>query len=113
MGFVLRLYEGKDGFRRGCELRTVMSNTGRKSTLNRPINKLYPLEIQSEKTSQNINRDNIETENEMSNQIEFRNDNLCTKNDLSKNNEVAYENGRPKRVAAEKGILKRIQLNQK
>ena len=49
LGLVIELYEGKDGFKRGCKLRTI-TKTGRASYLNRPINKLYALEIPSERT---------------------------------------------------------------
>ena len=43
---VEELYEGRDGFLRGCKVRTI-TKTGRVSHLDRPVNKLYPLEIQS------------------------------------------------------------------
>ena len=47
MGLILELYEGRDGYVRSCKLRTT-SQTGRLVILNRPINKLYPLEIPNE-----------------------------------------------------------------
>jgi hypothetical protein len=47
MGVVLELYIGRDGCARGCKLRTITRNSGKISYWNRPINKLYPLEITS------------------------------------------------------------------
>ena len=110
MGLVLELYEGKDGFKRGCKLRTL-SKTGRTLYLNRPINKLYPLEIRNENTikcdEKDSHEDEIQNEDEMipnihnySNEIQF-----------SKNKENSNENIRPRRIAADKGILKRLQCH--
>ena len=47
MAVVTELYKGKDNYVRGCKLRTLTRNTSRISYLNRPVNKLYPLEILS------------------------------------------------------------------
>jgi len=46
MGIVNEKYTGKDGFIRGCKVKTLTKN-GKSIYLNRPVNKLYPLEIQS------------------------------------------------------------------
>ena len=54
MGLVLELFEGKDGLVRGGKLRTL-SKSERISHMNRPINKLYPLEIPSENVAESQN----------------------------------------------------------
>ena len=65
MGLVIELYKGRDGFKRGCKLRTV-NRTGQRSILNRPTNKLYPLEIPTERPSgvrnEVLREDNIVTD---------------------------------------------------
>ena len=47
MAVVTELHEGRGGYIRGCKLRMVTRNSARISYLNRPVNKLYPLEILS------------------------------------------------------------------
>ena len=47
MGVVSEVFIGKDGYTRGCKLRTVTRNSNKISYLNRPVNKLYPLEVTS------------------------------------------------------------------
>ena len=47
MAVVIVLYGGKDKHVRGCKIRTLTRNRGRITNLNRPVNKLYPLEILS------------------------------------------------------------------
>ena len=47
MAVVTELHEGRDGYVRGCKLRTLTRNTNKISYLNRPVNKLYPLEVLS------------------------------------------------------------------
>ena len=46
MGVITDRYVGKDGYIRGCKVR-VLTKAGKIRYLNRPVNKLYPLEIQS------------------------------------------------------------------
>ena len=43
-GVVEELFKGRDGHVRGCKLR-IISRNNKVSYLNRPVNKLYPLEI--------------------------------------------------------------------
>ena len=45
MAVVVEVHIGRDGFTRGCKLRTLTKNKGRIIHMNRPINKLHPLEI--------------------------------------------------------------------
>ena len=45
MGIVTELHVGRDAHVRGCKVRTLTRNTNRVTYLNRPVNKLYPLEV--------------------------------------------------------------------
>ena len=51
MGVVEKMYEGRDGFKRGCRVRTI-TDKGRVSHVDRPVNKLYPLEVRSKEISE-------------------------------------------------------------
>ena len=95
---VQELYEGRDGFVRGCKVRTI-TKTGRVSHLDRPVNKLYPLEIQI-RDIENVDRPTIPASNEP--------------NKINSDNEIRsmLVNGRPPRTAAEAGIQRRRELNQ-
>ena len=53
MGVVDELYTGRDGHVRGCKLRIVTRNN-KVYYLNRPVNKLYPMEIFSSASSDPI-----------------------------------------------------------
>ena len=44
MGIVTEVHVGRDAHVRGCKVRTLTRNTNRVTYLNRPVNKLYPLE---------------------------------------------------------------------
>ena len=46
IGVITARYIGKDGYIRGCNAR-VLTKAAKINYLNRPVNKLYPLEIQS------------------------------------------------------------------
>ena len=48
MAVVEEVRLGRDNFVRGCKLRTLTPKTKKITYLNRPINKLCPLEISSE-----------------------------------------------------------------
>ena len=103
MGVALELFEGKDGFVRGCKLRTL-SKSGRVIYMNRPINKLYPLEIPSEhyadshKKKQESKSDKVVVE-------------ISDSSNSNNNQQNLIRNTRPIRAAAERGILKRLQNN--
>ena len=45
MGIVTEVHVGRDAHVRGCMVRTLTRNTNRVTYLNRPVNKLYPLEV--------------------------------------------------------------------
>ena len=96
MGVVEELYEGRDGFNRGCKVRTL-TKSGKVSHLDRPVNKLYPLEIQScdfsDTTSESPTNSQIETEN--------------LEPTLIPGTVPLRVNGRPRRAAAEAGIRRR------
>ena len=115
LGLVIELYEGKDGFKRGCKLRTI-TKTGRASYLNRPINKLYALEIPSErtiKTNDNevgFNQSKINVYDQLKNEISNELDS-DEKNDNLENTEFSNVTTRPRRIEADKGISKRLQFN--
>ena len=97
MGVVEKLYEGRDGFIRGCQVRRI-TKTGRVSHLDRPVNKLYPLEVRSKDFS-NSPVHNIPTAPDSSN---GSNDTI----------EPLPHSSRPRRAAAVTGILKRRSENQ-
>ena len=94
---VEELYEGRDGFVRGCKVRTI-TKTGKVSHLDRPVNKLYPLEIQSTDI-ENVDQATIPPINEP--------------NGINSDNEIRpmLVNGRPRRAAAEAGIQRRRELD--
>ena len=54
MGKVEKLYMGRDSGVRGCLLK-VVSKTSLVKLINRPIEKLYPLEIRAEQFEDNLN----------------------------------------------------------
>ena len=97
MGVVERMYTSRDGFNRGCQVRTI-TNTGRVSHLDRPVNKLYPLEVRSKEFS-NSPVHNIPTPPDSSN---GSNDTI----------EPLPHSSWPRRAAAVTGILKRRSENQ-
>ena len=87
MAVITKLYEGRDGHVR---VRTSMKKRKGVSYLNRPVNKLYPLEI---------------TNNEYLNSREGTQDGCIEQVACSQSN-------RPRRAAAEMGILRRVWNNQ-
>ena len=103
MGVVEQLFEGRDGFNRGCKVRTI-TKTGRISYLNRPVNKLYPLEVQSNVTTKSVQSipDTI---------INSSNDNVTIINN-EKDSEKVSATDRPRRAAADIGIQRRREMNQ-
>ena len=102
MGIVTELVCGKDNLP-GCNLRTI-SKQQRISYLSRPINKLYLLEIKSREISDPGNSSDVYlTVNEKFSSI---------KQDVSNISVDRPVTSRPRLLAAEKGVVKRILENQ-
>ena len=97
MGVIIELFTGKDGYVRGAKIRTI-TKTGKVSFLNRPREKLYPLEVNDDTVK--ISDINIDRKKVNSLTDDENVDNVISIN-LPKSN-------RPRRVAAETGMIKRI-----
>jgi len=95
MGVVEILYVGKDKYVRGCKVRTLKTKSCQIAYLNRPVNKLYPLEISC--TKEDLNDTKKISDNDECTTTKIQNDEL----------------ERPKRSAATRGNLKRILEKQK
>ena len=103
VGIVETLHPSRDGFTRGCNVRTL-TKTGRLTYLNRPVNKLYPLEIKSKSVQDDLAEDGTEDLNPNSNDSSLD----LTNSDVHNITIRSNSRSRLKRVAAETGILKRI-----
>ena len=102
MAVVVELYMGKDNIVRGCKLKT-MSKGNKVSYINRPVIKLYPLEIVSEIPDNQ--REGFRGE-------PTKNSNSQSTDRTTPANHNIRPSTRPKSVAAEEGIRKRIHGNQ-
>ena len=105
MGVVTDRYVGKDGYIRGCKVRTL-TKAGRIIYLNRPVNKLYPLEIQS-KNEKFSTPDTQSCEELVGSEMpssEIANSQIQELTD----SRISERRSRLRRVAAETGILKRL-----
>ena len=141
MGVVVEMYKSKDDFTRGCKVRTLTKGN-RSIYLNRPINKLYPLEISSAKETIDINDLHIINKGHLGDPEECKDNHHkpssnrqntrknCTSSDISLDNNtdtvtngtksdlnqklISHDtnNSRPRRAAAQRGILKRKLCNQ-
>ena len=100
MGVVSELFTGRDGFVRGCQVRTLTPKTRRITHLNRPVNKLYPLEIQSYQESDLST--NVPASNEDAATL------ASTEDAIAPDLRISERRKRLQRTAAESGILKRI-----
>lgn len=107
MGIVTDLVRSKDGIVRGCKLRTL-SKGKKPSVLYRPVSKLYPLEISKRESTESS--DNI-----LSATSSISNPDLPEKeNELPEKIEIApAQTTRPRRKAATKGALRRVQNKHK
>ena len=107
MAVVEQLYEGRDGFIRGCKVRSI-TKTGRVSHFDRPINKLYPLEVQSSDFA----------ETDPNPEVPANPPTVNVMDDVESTIEPEPEpvrmvvNGRPRRAAADAGIRRRRELQQ-
>ena len=98
-GVVTETFTGSDGFIRGCKVRTL-TKTGRVTHLNRPVNKLYSLEI-----SCAIERDTNSDRTVNSNCSDGK---ILNEDTAVAENAISERRSRVRRVAAETGILKRM-----
>ena len=104
-GVVTERYEGADGFCRGCKIRTL-TKTGRITYLNRPVNKLYPLEIQSA-----VEEDSISDKSQRSTTTLSSNDtsHKFDSNEIADGQQyISERRSMLRRAVAESGILKRV-----
>ena len=101
MGIVTELICGKDNLVRGCNLRTISKQ---QRILSRPINKLYALEIKSREISDPGNSADVNSAvNEKFSSVKQNVSNISVDRPVT---------SRPRRLAAEKGVVKRILENQ-
>ena len=105
MGVVIDRYVGKDGYIRGCKVRTL-TKTGRIIYLNRPVNKLYPLEIQSKNEKISVS-DNQGCEEPIVSEMHSSGIENSRNHEIT-DNRISERRSRLRRVAAETGILKRL-----
>ncbi len=116
MGVVTELFTGRDGFVRGCKVRTLTSKTKRVTHLNRPVNKLYPLEIESVGDSQSSNAPIVDTDVSSCDTAFNENADIPTIVDANEEDAISVpisdRRSRVLRKAAESGILKRMLAKQ-
>ena len=114
MGIVVDLYKGKDDIVRGCKLRTLSKKGQRVSFINRPVTKLYPLEIAFKDSDNSNDGDSRKIATEpYSRAIPASKPNFQATPVTKRNSRAIlvhdnHSSTRPRRLAAERGIQKRI-----